>query len=391
MKTVNEVAKHYFDTLNPLAERISTDILNIKKINQNLWNNLSVDEQNQIINENLVYPEAILKYALNTDPCQQNINISLEGNVTGAKYVVDENTGVSWRDEHSAPFSWKTPSQIDLTIFTSSNGDNVITNGGFNITKTRQTYVANELQQSDKNLQLKLDKSDTDLKTLNLSPESANVVLVGTCSKLSGFCSKLKFMPSKSYSYEVQTVLTTPTVSSSNDTGFLDKIKASAVLKIQNTLKFVGSKSSDLKKSSNANGVNVNGDNDTQNLVQFKCPATIVKMNKPSPKVSKPKSPPPPPPVLNLPLKTETENSNDSIVKTMNEEDNCYDEVDSEEKSLLGNNESRKSLNVSDCDKNDFESNVKHEISGDLNSLSTECTPLSGPNIDIIPKSDWIA
>lgn len=296
-----------------------------------------------------------------------------------------------WRDEHSAPFSWKTPSQIDLTIFTSSNGD-IHSSDGLLVIKSKgklNQHLTDSLQ-SDENFDLKFENSSNgiknqdkshDAKKSSLSPESSNVVLVGTCSKLSGLCSKFKFLPGKSYSYEVQTVVTNP--SGSNDGSLLDKIKATAVLKFQSTLKLMGGKTADKKLTENK---------DTENLVQCKSGPTVIRMNKASPKIAKPKSPPPPPPVLNLSLNSGDKDEmkagkNLIFIKSDNPKSNV-NEMDSEKITLLEEN-SMKSFSYADLDASDLQSKVVHEISDDFNSLSTECTPLSGPSTDVIPKSGF--
>lgn len=92
MKDLGEVAENYFNTLNPIAERISTDILAIKEAYEDLWNCLSAKERNQIINETVVHPEVLLKYTLNSNSVDKNADHPLHPKVTGSKYVVDEGT-----------------------------------------------------------------------------------------------------------------------------------------------------------------------------------------------------------------------------------------------------------------------------------------------------------
>ncbi|KAK6635794.1 hypothetical protein RUM44_001048 [Polyplax serrata] len=384
MKTLNEIAENYFNTLNPLAERISNDILVIKEAYEELWNSLSEKEQNQIINEAVVHPEALLKYALESNSPAENGDLPLFNTVTGSKFVVDENTGNLWRDEHSAPFSWKTPSQINLAIFTTSNED-ICTAGDISTVKSKQKTI--QPLTSEKTFDLKFQKKDTwntnedktDFKENTLSPES-NVVLMGTCSRLSGLCSKLKFLPSKSYSYEVQTVITHPT--DSNETSFLDRLKSTAVLKLHNTLKLMGGKGSD-KKMSESKAVD--------SLIQTKGAPTIVKLSKTSPKVSKPTSPPPPPPVLSLPLRSdateEGKNGKNLIYVKSNISETYQEEMDSEKMNLL----QEKDFLSTDLESGEQDSQLRfvHEVSDDFNTLSTECTPLSGPTTDTIPKSGF--
>lgn len=97
LKALNEVAENYFSTLNPIAERISEDIEAIREAYEDLWRCLSQRERDQIINETVIFPEAILKYALGTDSeaaydlASLNVLYGLP-KITGSKYIVDENT-----------------------------------------------------------------------------------------------------------------------------------------------------------------------------------------------------------------------------------------------------------------------------------------------------------
>lgn len=83
-------------------------------------NYLSSEEQAQVINESLIYPDAILKYSINEKESHilpdsfSTLKISY-----GCKILQDE-TGSQWRDEHSAPFSWKTASQLFISPPTKS-------------------------------------------------------------------------------------------------------------------------------------------------------------------------------------------------------------------------------------------------------------------------------
>ncbi|XP_003707927.1 uncharacterized protein LOC100880697 [Megachile rotundata] len=121
--TLSSRAEQYFYSINPLAQRIGEDITATKEAYEGLWNTLSTAEQSQAINETIIQPEVALKYALKkTEPNKElpewypKLRIQ-----TGMKYVVDE-TGstLRWRDEHSAPFSLMTQSQMNLSIIDSS-------------------------------------------------------------------------------------------------------------------------------------------------------------------------------------------------------------------------------------------------------------------------------
>lgn len=57
----------------------------------------------------------------------------------------------------------------------------------------------------------------------------------------------------------------------------------------------------------------MNDSNETENLVQAKNVIQVTKLQKPSPKVAKPKSPPPPPPILKQKIE-ETDGDRKSVV-----------------------------------------------------------------------------
>lgn len=107
-------AERYFSKLNPIASRIYADFQDTRNSYECIWNTLSFNEQSQILNECIVKPEVSLQYNLKTNDFtgeNKNTNDSL----FGIKRILDEN--VSYRDEHSAPFSFKTLSQVDLRLF----------------------------------------------------------------------------------------------------------------------------------------------------------------------------------------------------------------------------------------------------------------------------------
>ncbi|KOC68167.1 Uncharacterized protein C1orf198 like protein [Habropoda laboriosa] len=122
--TLNSRAEQYFYSINPLAQRIGEDITATKEAYEGLWNTLSIAERNQAINETIIQPEVALKYTLKKPEFTTKElpewypKLRIQ---TGMKYVIDE-TGstLRWRDEHSAPFSFMTQSQMNLSIIDST-------------------------------------------------------------------------------------------------------------------------------------------------------------------------------------------------------------------------------------------------------------------------------
>ncbi|XP_011701168.1 PREDICTED: uncharacterized protein LOC105457919 isoform X2 [Wasmannia auropunctata] len=116
-------AEEYFYSINPLARRIGEDITATKEAYEGLWNTLSTAERNQAINETIIQPEVALKYTLKKVELTKELpewfpKLRIQ---TGMKYVIDE-TGstLRWRDEHSAPFSFMTQSQMNLSLMDSN-------------------------------------------------------------------------------------------------------------------------------------------------------------------------------------------------------------------------------------------------------------------------------
>ncbi|XP_012288247.1 uncharacterized protein LOC105703998 isoform X2 [Orussus abietinus] len=103
--------------------KIGEDVAATKEAYEGLWSTLSTAERNQAIDETIIQPEVALKYTLKNAEAPQDLpeyypKLCIQ---TGMKYVIDD-TGstLRWRDEHSAPFSFMTQSQMNLSYSDSS-------------------------------------------------------------------------------------------------------------------------------------------------------------------------------------------------------------------------------------------------------------------------------
>lgn len=105
---LQEVAAEYFKNLNPIATRLCDDLNEAKEDYEKLWGKLSDREKDQILNERIITPEIMLKY-------NKGKELEVEPIKYATKVVMDDHC--SYTDEHSAPFSFRTPSQRDLTLF----------------------------------------------------------------------------------------------------------------------------------------------------------------------------------------------------------------------------------------------------------------------------------
>lgn len=133
MTSVELTADSYFSSINSIASKIKADINEVSSNYEHLWFEFKPQERNDVINEQLIKPDIILKYIEsmspvkskspdNTTPSKSFLydgrNLSTFAKIkTGLKKNHDDVSGISIRDEHSAPFSMKTKSQINLNIF----------------------------------------------------------------------------------------------------------------------------------------------------------------------------------------------------------------------------------------------------------------------------------
>uniref|UniRef100_A0A182UCN7 DUF4706 domain-containing protein n=1 Tax=Anopheles melas TaxID=34690 RepID=A0A182UCN7_9DIPT len=136
----------YFANLNEISKKIALDIDEIRGAYEHIWEDLSREEQMEIVNETIIKPELALKYfdnfSTSTDSLQRILGTDDDDPTTGGggeddrnanrydgkrlqtfqyvrtgrKVITDDSVGL-YRDEHSAPFSHKTKSQINLTLF----------------------------------------------------------------------------------------------------------------------------------------------------------------------------------------------------------------------------------------------------------------------------------
>lgn len=90
MEPLQILTDKYLRSMSPLAQRIGEDVDMAREAYQELWNTLNYEEQKQVLNEALIDPAAVLKYAKYT------------------KHASD------WTECTAAQFSWFTKSQLNL-------------------------------------------------------------------------------------------------------------------------------------------------------------------------------------------------------------------------------------------------------------------------------------
>ncbi|XP_071539164.1 uncharacterized protein [Panulirus ornatus] len=115
--------EEYFRGVSPLCRRMLDDMTAVREAWGDGWHRLSYQQQCRVIDQAIVDEATVRRYEVwgEAGPeCEYFPKLKLP---TGQKVVCDENLtargfSCSWRDEHSAPFSWHTRSQMDLTLDT---------------------------------------------------------------------------------------------------------------------------------------------------------------------------------------------------------------------------------------------------------------------------------
>ncbi|XP_044529321.1 uncharacterized protein C1orf198 homolog [Gracilinanus agilis] len=110
----------YFSSLSPMARKIMQDKEKIREKYGPEWERLPPKQQDEIIDKCMVEPHIQARYAAHRaagasrdqpPSCYPNLRVA-----TGQKVVHFGDEDITWQDEHSAPFSWETRSQMDFSI-----------------------------------------------------------------------------------------------------------------------------------------------------------------------------------------------------------------------------------------------------------------------------------
>ncbi|KAK3506836.1 hypothetical protein QTP70_029244 [Hemibagrus guttatus] len=108
----------YFSSINSMARKIMQEREKIKETYGSAWEDMSPAEQDTAIDDGMMEPKIRARYAMHrTDreevACYPKMLIQ-----TGQKIVHFGEEDLTWQDEHSAPFSWETKSQLEFSVIT---------------------------------------------------------------------------------------------------------------------------------------------------------------------------------------------------------------------------------------------------------------------------------
>ncbi|XP_078505200.1 uncharacterized protein C1orf198 homolog isoform X2 [Lissotriton helveticus] len=112
----------YFSSLNPMARKIMLEKERIRERCGPAWERMEPREQEQLIDRSLVDPQLEARYALHRGPeatAGEAGTCSVYPTLrppTGQKVVHFGEEDITWQDEHSAPFSWETRSQMEFSV-----------------------------------------------------------------------------------------------------------------------------------------------------------------------------------------------------------------------------------------------------------------------------------
>ncbi|KAK8775777.1 hypothetical protein V5799_030876 [Amblyomma americanum] len=125
---LREQVESYFRGLNYASSRIVQDMSTVREAYGEDWDRIPEKKKTEIAWEALVGAEIKEKYNYYPKQYAEVEVFPVIGLNTGDRMVSDEDaanarSGKSgcWRDEHSAPFSWETQSQLNMRIFYSAD------------------------------------------------------------------------------------------------------------------------------------------------------------------------------------------------------------------------------------------------------------------------------
>ncbi|XP_043936683.1 uncharacterized protein C1orf198 homolog [Protopterus annectens] len=108
----------YFSSLNSMSRKIMMERKKIMDEYGPRWEQLPAKEQDDIIDRQLVNPQVKARYAFHRAQQEEVVCYPTLQIQTGQKVVHFGEEDITWQDEHSAPFSWETKSQIEFSIAT---------------------------------------------------------------------------------------------------------------------------------------------------------------------------------------------------------------------------------------------------------------------------------
>ncbi|XP_070781491.1 uncharacterized protein C1orf198 homolog [Enoplosus armatus] len=112
----------YFSSINSMAKKIMQEREIIKAKHGSSWEKMTPQEQDSAIDNGMMDPHIRARYAMHRVEREEVVCYPKLLLQTGQKIVHFGEEDITWQDEHSAPFSWETKSQLDFSL-TSGSAD----------------------------------------------------------------------------------------------------------------------------------------------------------------------------------------------------------------------------------------------------------------------------
>uniref|UniRef100_A0A3B3ZIT5 DUF4706 domain-containing protein n=1 Tax=Periophthalmus magnuspinnatus TaxID=409849 RepID=A0A3B3ZIT5_9GOBI len=114
--TMEQKKFEYFSSINPMAKKIMQEREKIKTKHGSTWDKMTPEEQDSAIDNWMIDPHIRARYAMHRVEREEVICYPKLLIQTGQKIVHFGDEDITWQDEHSAPFSWETKSQLEFSL-----------------------------------------------------------------------------------------------------------------------------------------------------------------------------------------------------------------------------------------------------------------------------------
>ncbi|XP_059897048.1 uncharacterized protein C1orf198 homolog [Gadus macrocephalus] len=113
---MEEKKLEYFSSINSMARKIMQERERIKADHGSSWEKMTPNEQDNAIDNSLMDPHIRARYAMHRVDREEVVCYPKLLIQTGQKIVHFGDEDITWQDEHSAPFSWETKSQLEFSL-----------------------------------------------------------------------------------------------------------------------------------------------------------------------------------------------------------------------------------------------------------------------------------
>ncbi|XP_029965924.1 uncharacterized protein C1orf198 homolog [Salarias fasciatus] len=113
---MEEKKLEYFSSINSMARKIMQEREKIKAKHGSSWEKMTPQEQDTAIDNWMMDPHIRARYAMHRVDREEVVCYPKLLLQTGQKIVHFGEEDITWQDEHSAPFSWETKSQLEFSL-----------------------------------------------------------------------------------------------------------------------------------------------------------------------------------------------------------------------------------------------------------------------------------